>query len=133
MFSLIQQESIVLLKFSEFLTHNRAKCLFLNNEPCMVRSIPIDLNPVEFKYYPFVISLDKCTGSCNVLWPNICVTKEIKDIIVKIFNMIANKNEPKAMTKHICCNSKCKLNSTACSSNQKWNNKACQCECKIYL
>ena len=26
-----------------------------------------DLNPVELKYYPFMIGLNKCTGSCNVL------------------------------------------------------------------
>ena len=29
------------------------------------------------------------------------------------------------------CDSKCKFNSTTCNSNQKWNNKACQCKCKI--
>ena len=79
-----------------------------------------------------MISLDKCTGSCNVLSPNICVAKEIKDIIVKTCNMITNKNELKTMTKHISCDSKCKLNSTRCSSNQKWSSKACQCECKNY-
>ena len=36
------------------------------------------------------------------------------------------------MTEHISCDCKCKLNSTACSSNQEWNNKTCQCECKNY-
>ena len=49
---------------------------------------------------------------------------------IKAFNMITNKNEAKAMTEHISCDSKCKLNSTTWSSNQKWNNKKCQCECK---
>ena len=32
------------------------KCLFLNVEPCMVRPTIIDMNPVELKYYPFMIS-----------------------------------------------------------------------------
>ena len=31
----------------------------------MVRSAFIDLNPVEFNYYPFIISLDKCSASFN--------------------------------------------------------------------
>ena len=35
----------------------------LNNKPCMVRPFLVDLNPVELKYYPFVISLD--SGSFN--------------------------------------------------------------------
>ena len=46
--------------------------------------------------------------------------------------MITNKNEAKAMTEHISCDCKCKFNSTICNSNQKWNNKTCQCECKNY-
>ena len=57
----------------------------------MVRPTLIDLNPVELKYYPFIIGLKKCTGSCNVLSPKTCVPKETKDINLKAFNMITNK------------------------------------------
>ena len=77
-----------------------------------------------------MISLNKCTGSCNVLFPRICVPKETKDINVKTLNMITNKDEAKAMTEHISCDFKCKLSSAKCNSNQTWNNKTCQCECK---
>ena len=54
---------ISLLSFSESLA---TKCLSVNSEPYMIRPTLVDLNPVELKYYPFIISLDKCTGSCNV-------------------------------------------------------------------
>ena len=47
--------------------------------------------------------------------------------------MITNKSEAKTMAKHISCNCRCKFNSAACNSNQKWNNKTCQCEWKYYL
>ena len=36
------------------------------------------------------------------------------------------------MAEHISCDFKCKFNSTTCNSNQKWNNKSCQFECKNY-
>ena len=85
----------------------------------MIRPTLIDLNHVELKYYPFMISLDKYTGNCNVLSPKICVPKETKDINVKAFNTIANKNEANTMPKHISCDCKCKLNSTTCNSNKK--------------
>ena len=49
----------------------------------MVRSTLIHLNPVELKYYPFMISLDECTGNCNALSPRICVPKETKYINAK--------------------------------------------------
>ena len=79
MFSLIKQVFIVLLSFSVSLA---TKCMFLNDEPCIVRPTLIDMNPVELKYYPFMISINKSTGSCNVLSPKICVAKETKDINV---------------------------------------------------
>ena len=81
----------------------------------MVRPTLIDLIPVELKYYLLMISLDKCTGICNVLSPKMCVPKETKDINVKAFNMIINER----MTEYISCDFKCKFNSTICNSNQK--------------
>ena len=66
MFSLIKQVFIVLLNFNGSLA---AKCLSFNVEPCMVRPTLIDLNPVELKYYPFMINLDKYTRSFNVVSP----------------------------------------------------------------
>ena len=114
--------SIILLSFSESLARiakvsNQTKYVFLNYEPCIIRPTLIKMNLVEFKYYPFMISLEKCTGSCNVLPSKIYVPKETKDINVKAFKMITNENQAKAMTEHISCNCKCKFNSTTCNSN----------------
>ena len=55
--------SSVLLSFSSSLA---TICIFLNDESCMVQPTLIDLNPVELIYYPLMISLNKCTGSCDV-------------------------------------------------------------------
>ena len=44
----------------------------------MIRPTLIDLNLAELKYYPFMISLDICHGSCNVLSQKICVRKKEK-------------------------------------------------------
>ena len=69
----------------------------------MIRPIHIDLNPIEPKYYQFMISLDKCSRSCNVLSPKVCVPKKTKNINVKGFNIITNKNETEITAKHISC------------------------------
>ena len=87
MFSLF----IVLISFSIFLACNQTN-VFLNYEQSMVRHTLIHINPVELKYYSFMISLRKCTGSCNILSPRISVPKETKDINIKAFNMITNKS-----------------------------------------
>ena len=44
--------------------------------------------------------------------------------------MITGIHESKTLTKHILCDCKCKFGTSKCSSNQKWNNDKCQCECK---
>ena len=55
------------------------------------------------------------------------------NINVKAFNMIINRNEAKAMTEHISCNYKSKLNSTTYDSKQKWNNKHVHVNGKIII
>ena len=107
MFSIL----IVLLGFCGFLACDWTKCQFLSDEQRMVRHTLIDMNPVELKYYPFMIDLNKCTRSWNVLSSNICVPKETKDRNVKAFNIITNKDKAKAMRDHISCDCKCKFNS----------------------
>ena len=107
MFSLIKQVFFVLLSFIVLLSLSMRRwflwpkqCPSLNDEPCIVRPTLIDLNPVEIKYYPFKISLDKCSGSCNVLYQKICVPQKKKkkkeDINdVKVLNIITNKYKGK--------------------------------------
>ena len=53
----------------------------------------------------------------------ICVPEKIKDINVKAFKMIANKNKAKTMTKHIPCDCKCKFNSTHVVLSKKFKSK----------
>ena len=52
----------------------------------MVRPTLIDL--IDIKPVELMISLNKCTGSCNVLSPKECVPKETKQINVRLFNII---------------------------------------------
>ena len=53
----MKQVFIVLLSFSESWACNWTKCLFLNDGSCMVRPTLSNMNPVELKYYSFMISL----------------------------------------------------------------------------
>ena len=69
----------------------------------MVRRNFNDLNLFEPKYDPFIISLDKCTGSFNVLSAKLCDLKERKDINVN------KEKKVKIMIKYILCD--CNANS----------------------
>ena len=69
----------------------------LNNDPCIISLTLIDLNSIELNYYPFTISIDKCSGSFNVVddvSTKICVPSEKKDANVnKVFSMITRMND----------------------------------------
>ena len=72
---------------------NQTKCLFLNNGPCMVRPILIDMNPDELKYHPFIISFWKCTGGCKMLFLQKYVfQKKQKTNVKNICKLIVNAN-----------------------------------------
>ena len=132
MFWLIKLVFFVLLSFSGSLATN---FMSLSNEPRMIRSTLIDLNPAELKYYPFMVSLDKCNGSCNAadnVSAEVCVPSQMEGIKVKVFNMIIRINEAKRLIKHVLCECKCKFNCKIWNLNKKWNNDTCQCECKKY-
>ena len=47
--------------------------------------------------------------------------------------MITNKDEAKAMTKHISYDCKYRFKSTTCNSSQKPNNKTCNVNVKIIM
>ena len=62
MFWLLKQVFFVLLSFSGSLA---TKFVSLNNEPLMIMATSVDSNSIELNYYLFMISLDKCNGSCS--------------------------------------------------------------------
>ena len=66
MSKLIKKVFIVLsvIKFYKSLA---TKCGSLNNEQCKTKPFLIDINPIDLKYYSFMIILDKCNGKCNVV------------------------------------------------------------------
>ena len=64
----------------------------------MIKATPIDLNPTEINCFPFMISLDRCNRSYNVvddLSMKTCVPSETRDVNVKAFNMITKRNKVK--------------------------------------
>lgn len=60
----LKQTFIVLLNLGGSLARKRTS---LNNQPCIARTTLIDENPDELPYHPFVISVNKCGGSCDTI------------------------------------------------------------------
>ena len=103
------------------LSVNSLKCVSMNNQECKVRSKKINTNNNEPVFYPFSIKVNKCSGSCNNindLYAKLCVPDVVKNINLKVFNLMSWSNQTKQIKWHESCKCECKLNSSACSNKQ---------------
>ena len=56
------------------------------------------MNTNEPMFYPYSIAIKKCKGSCNTIndpYAKLCVPATIKNINVKVFNLVSRTNEKK--------------------------------------
>ena len=77
-----------------------------SNESCLARPTLIDLNLNELHYYPFVVNLDRCSGSCSTLDDlprRLSVLNRMAEVNLNVYNMITKINELKPSPKHISC------------------------------
>ena len=78
------------------LNENSLECVSMNNQECKIRSEIINVNTNEPILYPYSITINKCKGSCNTI-NNPCaklwVRDTIKDINVKVFNLVSRTTE----------------------------------------
>ena len=71
-------------------------CISMNNQACIVRPEIVNVNSNEAAFYPFSIKTSKCNGSCNNIndpYAKICVPDVVKDLNVKVFNLMLRTNE----------------------------------------
>ena len=74
-------------------------------------------------FYPLSIKVNKCRGSCNDInysYAKLCVPDVVKNINVKVLNLISRIKE----TRHII------MHETVCNNRQRWNEDKCRCKCK---
>ena len=58
------------------------------------------------------------------------VLDAIKDLNVKVFNLMSRTNETRFIKWHEKCKCKCRLDAIICNNKQHWNKNKCRYECK---
>ena len=84
-------------------------------------------------FYLYNIKVNKYSGSCtniNDPYAKLCVPDIIKNINVKVFNLMSRINETRQIMWHETCKCICRLTSAVCNSRQIWNKDKYRCECK---
>ena len=71
-------------------------CISMNNQECKTRPQVVNVNGDEPVFFPFSIETSKCSGSCNNInypYAKICVPDIVKNLNVKLFNLMSRTNE----------------------------------------
>ena len=111
----------------------KTKCVSAINEKCTSRPKIIDLNKDEPVFYPLSIKVNKCGGDYNNIndpMAKLCVPNIVKDMNIKVFNLLARINEIRKVVWHETCKYVCRLTSAVCNDRQEWNENKCRCESK---
>ena len=121
------------LFLSNLVSTTSLTCILMKNQEFKVRPEIINVNSNKPIFYPFSVKTNKCSGSCNDInnpFAKICVSDVIKDLNVKVFNLMSRINETRHIKWHETCKCKCRLDASVCNNKRRWNNDKCRCECK---
>ena len=126
MFGFVKQKFISGMMFFgwNILSINSLKCVLMNNQECKVRPQIVNVNSDEPVLFPFSIKTSKCSGSCNNInnpYAKLCVPDVVKNLNVKVFNLMSRTNETRHIEWHETCKCKCRLDANVCNNQQHWN------------
>ena len=105
----------------------------MDNQECKLKPQIFNVNSDEPVFYPFSIKTSKCSGSCkNINNPlaKICVPDIVKNLKVKVFDLMSRTNETRQIKWHERCKCKRRHDGSACNNKQSRNDDKCRCECK---
>ena len=97
------------------------ECVSVTNQECMARPTIIDVNKNEIVFYPLSIKVSKCSGNCNNIndpIAKLCIPDIIKDMNIKVFNILARINETRKITWHETCKFICRFTKAVCNVNK---------------
>ena len=100
----------------------------MSNQACKARPQIVNVNSNNPIFYPFSIKKSKCSGNCNNVndpYSKICDLDVVKNLNVKVFNLMSRTNETRHMEWHETCKCECRLDAIVCNNKQRWNNDKC--------
>ena len=84
----------------------------MTNQECKLRPQIVNVNSDKPLFYPFSIKISKSGGSCNNIndpYAKMFVPDVVKNLNVKVFNIVSRTNETRHIDWHETCKCKCRL------------------------
>ena len=94
----------------------------MTDQKCKVRPEIVDVNSDEPVFYPFSIKTSKCGGSRNNIndpYATMCVPDVVKNLNVKVLNLMSRTNETRHIAWHETRKCKYRLDASVCNNKQR--------------
>ena len=101
---------------------NALECISMKNQKCKVRPEIVNINSNNPIFYPFSVKINRYYGNCNNIndpYARSCVPDTVKNLNVKVFNLMSRINETRSITWHKTCKCICRLDKIICNNKQK--------------
>ena len=128
MFRFIKEKFLTVLSCVNPLSATPLSCISRNNQKCKVRPEIVNVNNDDPVFYIFSIKTSKCSGSCNNIndpYAKICVPDVVKNLNLKVFNLMSRTNETRQIKWHETGKCKLRLDVSVYNNKQRWNNDKC--------
>ena len=92
--------------FSSLSSVNSLECISMKSEECKRRPEIVDVSSNNPIFYAFSIKTNKCSGNCNDIndsYARIYVPDIVKNLNVKVFNLMSRTNETRHIKWHELC------------------------------
>ena len=78
----------------------------------------MNINSNEPTFYPHSLLVNKSSSSCNNInnrYAKLYIPDVVKNMNVKVFNLMSRTNETRHISSHETCTCKCRLDTSVCT------------------
>ena len=106
---------------STLISVNSLSRISMNNQEYKVRLQIVNVNGDNPVFFIFSIKTSNCSGSCNNInnpLAKLCVPDVVKNLNIKVFNIVSGTNETRRRESHETCKCECRFNSSVCDNDK---------------
>ena len=106
---------------STLISVNSLSRISMNNQEYKVRLQIVNVNGDNPVFFIFSIKTSNCSGSCNNInnpLAKLCVPDVVKNLNIKVFNIVSGTNETRRRESHETCKCECRFNSSVCNNDK---------------
>ena len=82
----------------------------------------MNINSNDPLFYPNSVLQNKCSGICNDIddpYAKLYVPNVVKDMSIKVFNLMSKTDETRCVSWHETCAFKCRLDASVCNNKHR--------------